>query len=224
MNRFILFTLSLLVAGRFKYIESARILTVLPIPSNEHQSVYRPLLESLYKNGHQLTILTTDPYFTNCENITEIDLSFVYNLDVLNELKDVDLEGSDMLKTVFNVMRQLFAAQLKSPRVKQLLNDEQEYFDLVLVDWSGSSSLMNIFAYHFNAPLVAITNGDAFPNVHEAFGNPNHPITYPSVFLPFNEDLSLIQRIFSVFSTISYRYVVYFAAIFNHLTFSYSTY
>jgi glucuronosyltransferase len=183
-------------------------LTVLPIPSSEHQIVYRPLLESLHKSGHHLTILTTDPFFSSnlekYENITEIDLSFVYHLDALNELKDADLEGSDMLKTVFKVMRKLFEAELKSPIVKQLLSSD-EYFDAVLVDWSGSSSMMNIFAHHFNAPLIGITNGEAFPNVHEAFGNPNHPVSYPSVFLPFTENLSLVQRIFSVFSAISYR-------------------
>lgn len=207
---YILLTFALVV--NFKWTQCAKILTVLPVPFSEHQSVYRPLLESLHKHGHQLTILTPNPYFTSAhdhlyfENITEIDLSFVYKLDTLNELKNVaDLDGSDMLKTVFNVMRKLFEAELKSPKVRELLNDKNEYFDLVLVDWSGSSSLMNIFAHHFNAPLVAITNGEAFPNVHEALGNPNHPVTYPSVFLPFNENLSLIQRIFSVFSTISYR-------------------
>jgi glucuronosyltransferase len=182
---------------------------VLPIPYNEHQLVYRPLLESLHSNGHQLTVLTTNPYFSNAdqfyENVTEIDLSFVYHLDILNELTNIDAEGPDMLKTVFRIMRNLFEAELKSPKVKQLLNDKNEYFDLVIVDWSGSSSIMNIFAHHFNAPLVAITNGEAFPNVHEAFGNPNHPVSYPSVFLPFTENLSLIQRIFSTFSAISYR-------------------
>lgn len=204
MYRFLSLALTILISS----IESAKILTVLPIPSSVHQIVYRPLLESLHKSGHHLTILTTDPYFSSnleqYENITEIDLSFVYHLDVLNDLKDVDLEGSDMLKTVFKVMRKLFEAELKSPVVKQLLKSD-EYFDAVLVDWSGSSSMMNIFAHHFNAPIIGITNGEAFPNIHEAFGNPNHPVSYPSVFLPFTENLSLVQRIFSVFSAISYK-------------------
>lgn len=207
MYRFLSLALTIFVSS----IESAKILAVLPIPSLEHQIVYRPLLENLHHAGHHLTILTTDPYFTSNldstlhENITEIDLSFVYNLDVLNELKDTDLEGSDMLKTVFKVMRKLFEAELKSPMVRRLLTSNSEYFDLVLVDWSGSSTMMNIFAHHFNAPLVGITNGEAFPNIHEAFGNPNHPVSYPSTFLPFTENLSLVQRIFSVFSAISYR-------------------
>ena len=140
--------------------------------------------------------MTTNPINEDFENVTEIDLSFVYNLNILRELENVDLEGSEGLKTVFNVMRKIYEAELKSPSVAELLNNKQEYFDLVLVDWSGSSSLMNIFAHHFNAPLVAITNGEAFPNVHEAFGNPSHPVTHPSVFLPFSDNLDLIETNF----------------------------
>lgn len=186
--------------------ESAKILTIFPIPFKEHQSVYRPLIESLHNNGHHITLMTTNPSReASFENVTEIDLSFVYSTNILNELRDGDLEGSEMLKTVFNVMRKLFEAELKSPQVQSLLNNHKEYFDLVLVEWSGSSSLMNIFAHQFKAPLVAITNGEAFPNVHEAFGNPNHPVSYPSVFLPFSEDLNLLQRISSVLFTLWYR-------------------
>ena len=192
-----------------KVTKGAKILTIFPIPFKEHQAVYRPLIENLLKQGHEITLLTTNPYFTTeheYQNITEIDLSFVYNLDVLNELNDGDLEGSEMLKTVFKVMRKISEAELKSPKVQKLLNNAHESdYDLVLVEWSGSASLMNIFAHQFVTPLIAITNGDAFPNVHEAFGNPNHPISYPSVFLPFSENLNLLQRISSALFTIWYR-------------------
>lgn len=193
-----------------KLSQSARILVILPIPFKEHQTVYQPLIEHLHKQSHEIKVMTTNPIFgsrdgVTFDNITEIDLSFVYNLDILDELKEIDLEGSDMLKTIFNVMRKIYEAELRSPKVQELLNSQHEHFDLVLVDWSGSSSLMNIFAHRFNAPLVAITNGEAFPNAHEAFGNPSHPVAFPSVFLPFSENLNLIQRVSSVLSTIWYR-------------------
>lgn len=194
-----------------KLSHGARILAILPIPFKEHQTVYQPLIENLHKNGHEVTVMTTNAIFGSrgsmtFENITEIDLSFVYQLGILDELKNVDLEGSEMLKTVFNLMRKIFEAELTSPEVKELLYTKRDYFDLVLVDWSGSSSLMNIFAHRFNVPLVAITNGEAFPNIHEAFGNPNHPVSHPSVFLPFTENLDLIQRVSSVLFTIWYRF------------------
>lgn len=203
--RFLFASLFMCVA---KLTQGAKILVILPIPFREHQTVYHSLIENLHKSQHDITVMTTNPIKGDFENVTEIDLSFVYNLNILRELKDVDLEGSEGLKTVFNVMRRIFEAELNSPRVAELLGNKQEYFDLVLVDWSGSSSLMNIFAHHFNAPLVAITNGEAFPNVHEAFGNPSHPVTHPSVFLPFSENLDLIERVSSVLFTIWYRWVI----------------
>ncbi|CRL02400.1 CLUMA_CG015107, isoform A [Clunio marinus] len=189
----------------------SRILVILPIPFKEHQTVYQPLIENLHKHEHEITVLTTNPVFKSRDgivfrNVTEIDLSFVYNLNILDELRDVDLEGSEMLKTIFNVMRKIYEVELKSPKVEELFKLRAGHFDLVIVDWSGSSSLMNIFAHHFKVPLVAITNGEAFPNVHEAFGNPSHPISFPSVFLPFTKNLNLLQRISSVLFTIWYRF------------------
>ena len=204
-NSFYRFLFMSIFICAIKLTQGAKILVILPIPFGEHQTVYQPLIENLHKDKHDITIMTTNPINEDFENVTEIDLSFVYNLNILRELENVDLEGSEGLKTVFNVMRKIYEAELKSPSVAELLNNKQEYFDLVLVDWSGSSSLMNIFAHHFNAPLVAITNGEAFPNVHEAFGNPSHPVTHPSVFLPFSDNLDLIERISSVLFTIWYR-------------------
>lgn len=194
-----------------KFSESAKILAIFPIPQQEHQIVYRPLIENLLKNGHEITLLTTNPYFTtdsqgDYQNVTEIDLSFVYGLDVLNELNDVNLEGSEMLRTVFHVMRKISEAELMHPKVNDLLTNIQgHHFDAVLVEWSGSASLMNIFAHQYGIPLIALINGEAFPNVHEAFGNPNHPIIYPSKILPFSENLNIVQRISSVLFSIWYR-------------------
>lgn len=205
-----LFVLVLLSICIVKLSSGAKILVILPIPFKEHQAVYQPLIENLHKHQHHITVMTTNPIFRTrdqltFENVTEIDLSFVYNLGILDELKEVDLEGSEMLKTVFNVMRKIFEAELKAPKVRELLMEKKESFDIVIVDWSSSSSLMNIFAHQFNVPLVAITNGEAFPNVHEAFGNPNHPVSFPSMFMPFSDNLDLIERVSSVLFTIWYR-------------------
>lgn len=206
------FVLVFLLSCAFEMSQAEKILVILPIPSKEHQIVYQPLIESLHKHEHQITVATTNPIFKTrdsimFENITEIDLSFVYKLGILDELQNADLEGSEMIKTVFSVMRRIFEAELQSPKLKELLYSREEHFDVVVVDWSGSSSVMNIFARQFNAPLIAITNGEAFPNVYEAFSNPNHPILYPSALLPFSENLDLIERVSSVLFTIWYRYV-----------------
>lgn len=199
---------TLLVMGRC--IDSARILAIFPVPFKEHQLVYRPLIEQLANRGHHVTLLTTDPIDLRVagngsliKRIDQIDLSFVYNLPVLEDLNTVSLNAKDMLRSIFNVMRKISEAELQHPLVQELIAGN-ERFDLVMVEWSGVS-LMNAFAHHFKAPLVGITNGGAYINAHEALGNPNHPVGYPSIFMPFTEDLNLLQRISSVFFTIWYR-------------------
>lgn len=203
---------TLLVMGRC--IDSARILAIFPVPFKEHQLVYRPLIEQLANKDHQITLLTTDPIDLRVagngsliKRIDQIDLSFVYNLPVLEDLNTVGSNPKDMLRSIFNVMRKISEAELQHPSVQELIAGN-ERFDLVMVEWSGVS-LMNAFAHHFNAPLVGITNGGAYINAHEALGNPNHPVGYPSIFMPFTEDLSLLQRISSVFFAIWYRFYYY---------------
>lgn len=197
-----------------KCIDSARILAIFPVPFKEHQLVYRPLIEHLANRGHHITLLTTDPIDlhvagngTLIERVRQIDVSFVYNLPVLEDLNTISLDAKDMLRNIFTVMRKISEAELQHPSVQELIKG-RDHYDLVMVEWSGVT-LMNAFAHHFKAPLVGITNGGAFINAHEAFGNPNHPVGYPSIFMPFSEDLSLLQRISSVFFTIWYRLYYY---------------
>lgn len=206
----VILTLTVIV----KCANSAKILAIFPVPFKEHQVLYRPLIEQLAAKGHDITLLTTDPIDlrvsgngTLVKRIEQIDLSFVYDLPVLEDLNTVGLDAKDMLKNVFNVMRKISEAELQHPSVQELIHGSAK-FDVVMVEWSGVS-LMNAFAHHYNAPLVGIANGGAYINAHEALGNPNHPIGYPSIFMPFTEDLSLLQRISSVFFTIWYRIYYY---------------
>lgn len=186
------------------FASPARILCVFPVPFREHQIIYRPLFQSLVKRGHELVLMTTDPMLDAGDNITQIDLSFTYKLEILENLKGSTSSGSEMLKTVFNTMRQISSATLMSDDVQMLMNDEIQRFDAVIVEWSGSA-VMNAFATKYDAPLIGITSGGALINSHEAMGNPTHPISYPTVLLPFTEDLNLLQRIASVMFTILYR-------------------
>ncbi|XP_052891787.1 UDP-glucosyltransferase 2-like [Anopheles moucheti] len=218
-------TLVLLIAivATLRFIEAAKILAIFPVPLKQHQLVYRPLIEELANRGHELVLVTTDPIDapdrTNVtlQRIVQIDLSFAYQLPVLERLGRDGLDGRDMLRNIYDVMRTISAEELQHPAMQSLINSANprtcdgvqcNRFDVVMVEWSGVT-LMNAFAEHFRAPLVGIANGGAFINAHEALGNPNHPIGYPSIFMPFSEDLSLLQRISSVLFTVWYRFYYY---------------
>ncbi|XP_053679208.1 UDP-glucosyltransferase 2-like [Anopheles nili] len=210
-------------------IEAAKILAIFPVPLKQHQLVYRPLIEELAKRGHDIVLVTTDPMETTehgngtLDRIEQIDLSFAYDLPVLEQLNVAGLDGRDMLRNIFNVMRTISDEELQHPAMQKLIKSARPAdgltkegvpdarcnpFDVVMVEWSGVT-LMNAFAEHFRAPLIGIANKGAFINAHEALGNPNHPIGYPSIFMPFSEDLSLLQRISSVLFTVWYRFYYY---------------
>ncbi|KFB36996.1 AGAP002783-PA-like protein [Anopheles sinensis] len=202
--------------------DAAKILAIFPVPLKQHQLVYRPLLEELARRGHDIVLMTTDPLDlppkgtgngTLADRIEQIDLGFAYGLPALEQLHVDGLDGRDMLRNIFDVMRTISAEELQHPAVQRLIRSASSAepgnrFDVVIVEWSGVT-LMNAFAEHFRAPLVGIANGGAYINAHEALGNPNHPIGYPSIFMPFSEDLSLLQRISSVLFTVWYRFYYY---------------
>ncbi|XP_052867249.1 UDP-glucosyltransferase 2-like [Anopheles cruzii] len=214
----LLLLLLLLGAPTDRLADAAKILAIFPVPLKQHQLVYRPLLEELAQRGHDIVLVTTDPMDPQHrpDRIEQIDLSFAYRLPVLEQLNVDGLDGRDMLRKVFDVMRTISAEELQHPAVQKLIQSASQddgvakcsRFDVVIVEWSGVT-LMNAFAEHFRAPLVGIANGGAYINAHEALGNPNHPIGYPSIFMPFSEDLSLLQRISSVLFTVWYRFYYY---------------
>lgn len=220
---FLFATAFVLLTAHIQSSHCERLLVILPVPLRDHQIVFRPLIESLAKRDHNLTIVTTDPQnfiklaTEKSDQIELIDLSFTHRLSVLNMLKNHEnmMSGSDMLLTVYHVMRTVAVEELKSPQMQGLLanhtyraiGDEKEY-DAVLVDWSGPA-LMNAFAHKFRAPLIGITPGGAYITTHEVVGNPNHPVAFPSIFMPFSEDLSLFQRVASTIFTLKSRYLYF---------------
>lgn len=196
--------------------DGSRILCVFPVPFREHQIIYRPLIDGLAANGHSLVVLTTDPVdkHTLKGDIKQIDLSFTYKLQILDNLKDTTLSGSEMLRTVFSTMREISVAELQSTQIQNLINDENEKFDAIIVEWSTGISMMNGFSFKYKSPLIGISSGGALINSHQSMGNPIHPIAYPNILLPFTDDLNLLQRIASVVFTFWYRLVFKFIFIY----------
>lgn len=197
--------LLIVIASNLDFTKAARILCIFPVPFREHQLIYRPLFQNLIQRGHDIVLMTTDPIHGDAaQNITQIDLSFTYKLEILENLKGGSSSGSEMLKTVFETMRQISNATLMSEDVQNLLNDKSQHFDAVITEWTGSA-VMNAFAYKYRAPLIGITSGGALINSHEAMGNPTHPILYPTFLLPFTGNLNVLQRVASVLFNVFYR-------------------
>lgn len=188
------FILSLIFFGQT--IKAANILGVALHPSYSHQATYRPLWRELSLRGHQVTVLTTDPMRNSTlANLTEIDLSFAYDVWKASDIIESSIKGGlveNYLK-VLRVSERVIEAEMASTDVVGLMNNDSLRFDLVIAE---AFYLVGFgFAEKYDCPLVLALSVEAFGSIHYVVGNPNHVILYPNIMLPYDHPLSLKERI-----------------------------
>ncbi|KAK4872659.1 hypothetical protein RN001_014688 [Aquatica leii] len=187
-----------------KFSNGARILGVVPTPSYSHQVAFRPIWKELSLRGHQVVIITTDPIRDrNLINLTEIDVSFAYN--IWNK-HVVDMTTTNALSSFTLIMTTLFDVTehiLTHHDVQKLVKNETEYFDVVIVEFTVMS--MFAFAERFKAPIITVSSLDGFIDLHYLMGNPIHFMLYPISMLPVHYDLSFTDRILVAIYNLFYK-------------------
>ncbi|KAK4873145.1 hypothetical protein RN001_015174 [Aquatica leii] len=184
----------------FSVSSGARILGVMPFPSYSHQIVFQPLWKELSLRGHQVTTLTTDLINEpDLVNLTEIDLSFAYDIwardlrkiIVLNQ-KSFFYGFAEGIRSLINILDE----ELQNPQIQKLLNDKTSKFDLVMVEFTIPG--MFAFATRFNCPLILLSSLDPVSFGYEFIGNPIHPAFDTDVMRPYEEKYTLFGRLKSV--------------------------
>ncbi|CAG9767677.1 unnamed protein product [Ceutorhynchus assimilis] len=175
---------------------SSRILIYIPLPFYSHQAAYRPLFRELADRGHHLTLLTLNP-MQHHENITQIDLSVVYRILEKEGFYEMlkSGEGIELVLKLFDMMPLIADIELSQPGMKEFV-EGSGHFDLVITEYYASIGAA--FAYKYNCPLIGIMSMDAHQNVHNAVGNPTHPILYPHFDLAYTGKLNFKQRFMSI--------------------------
>ncbi|XP_046972747.1 UDP-glycosyltransferase UGT5-like [Vanessa cardui] len=182
-------------------IKTAKILGVFPVPSVSHQDVFRPLMLELARRGHEVTMITTNPAFKKGQtpqNFTEInvhDISYerwgVFFADKGNE-KD----RSQLFYYISELLLDLFAVQLKSPEVQNLIRSDEK-FDLVFVESCIRPAL--IFSHIYNAPVIEFSSLGGVLSAFETIGAATHPLIYPNAMHRRIYDLTLWEKITEVY-------------------------
>ncbi|XP_072946229.1 UDP-glucosyltransferase 2-like [Epargyreus clarus] len=177
---YIIYTISLLLNFAL-YYDAAKILVVIPTPSLSHQVVFYPLTQELAKRGHEVTVITTDPAFTKGEappNLTEIDIHDTYKI-VQKEIVAVKIGSGesicDQMNIIYNILSKSFEKGVQSDEVKNLLQYNEDYFDLLMIEAVVKPAL--IFSHFFKAPVISISSLGALMDG----GAPVHPLLYPSM-------------------------------------------
>lgn len=136
-NQVVLLPLFLTIVNVY-FAKSAKILGIVAMPSYSHQVVFRPLWRELSLRGHQVTVLTTDPMKDPAlKNLTEVDLHYSYDIvqqhDAVNYVANHKYEIWKIINKT-EMSEAIVTYQMSHPEVARLIHDENEHFDLVLVE------------------------------------------------------------------------------------------
>lgn len=190
-------------------VSGAKILCVFPTPSVSHQIVFQPIWRELSLRGHQVTVVTTNPLKDpTLTNLKEIDVSSAYK-QVGGMLQAFKKEQThwDFLEIIPWMHDKMWTDILENPNVTSMLNDTTASFDLVMGEFL--QTIVTGFAYKYKAPFIGVASLSLFSTVHDAVGNPSHPVLYPDMITTFGEDMTFWEKIDSVLFAIKLRYDYY---------------
>lgn len=203
----------------------ANILMIFPAPSYSHTIAARVLANNLVERGHAITLITTDARPMNHPNITQIDVSFSYQLwndgfdFVAYKEKGFGIEN--MIEKFAHTIYEVLVMQLSSPEVQNLVKQRhQQKFDLIIVESMGFLPY-HAFAELYDAPLMGFNSFDAPMDFHMSQGNYVNPfVVNEAALFPYLDDLSFVERwnVIKRMAKIAYTVVIK-PDLFNRYTF-----
>ncbi|XP_050506054.1 UDP-glycosyltransferase UGT5-like [Diabrotica virgifera virgifera] len=206
-----------LLLDSFSFIQCVKILGIFPTPSYSHQIVFQPIWKELSLRGHNVTVVTPHPLNdSSLTNLTEIDVSFVYDIvpkygwpkeylklpSTLHKLDYFLNAGNDFTMEIFEY----------GPVQRIIV--QRDAFDLLIVQLSHNMNLLLYgLAFNLHIPIVGISSLGLYLHSHDALGNPTHPIVSPDVMLNFYGRLSFFEKVQSFLYNIWYRMFYYWYAL-----------
>lgn len=189
----------------------ARILVLVATPSYSHNMFYRPIIEELSKQGHQVVSISGDiinnPKLTN---LTEIDVRNetygLWNIGKTTLGQVQNKRSTYFLREYCSAFELISEAILRHKRVRDLLRND--HFDLILLE-EFTYSVFQHLRNHFKCPLVWISSMSLTLHNYDAIGNPTYPSYYVAFFRPSSNNLTFFERTQNFLAAIEYRYVLY---------------
>ncbi|CAH1389500.1 unnamed protein product [Nezara viridula] len=181
-------------------VESSRILAFFPIPTRSHQFIFRPVIEGLAKNGHDITYVSAFPYKEIPKNIRQIDLS---KYDVMAEFKDVDF-GSLNIWLYTNTMYKLGEAMARyyigSKEVQDLIHSDDK-FDAVMFESYFYQEYLSALTHKFNAIGIEVISLGDCAWVNEMSGIQDNPAFQMDFKSALSSDMTFWQKLYNVYVT-----------------------
>ncbi|XP_014286934.1 UDP-glucosyltransferase 2 [Halyomorpha halys] len=210
--------------------ESARILAFFPQETPSHQFIFRPVIEGLAKNGHDVVYVSAYPYKEIPMNITQIDLS---KYDVNDyEFEDIDLmaiaETNLMVYTseMYSYGEIMARYYVGNKEVQELIHSDQK-FDAVMFESYFYQEYLSALIHKFNAiPIEVMTLGDC-AWINEMSGIQDNPAYQVDCKSGLSGNMNFWQKLYNVYVTTftilsSYYYLHYTQQSLMDLYFNYT--
>ncbi|VVD00223.1 unnamed protein product [Leptidea sinapis] len=168
------------------------------MPSISHQKVFRPLTKELARRGHEVVVITPDPGFPKGKtpaNLTEIDIHDISYKEWQKMFESHTGDKNDMhhiMELLFQRITETFEKQIQTPDVQRLIKEENNKFDLLILEACIRPSLG--LAHVFKVPVIHFSSFGAVSAQYNLFGAPMHPILYPSAPRLRIYDLTLWEK------------------------------
>lgn len=187
------------VISIFMTSHGAKILSVSYNPTTSQQFVYNSIVSKLSLRGHQVTNITPKPLHNkSLTNLTEIDLSELYEVHFKNDYKPHAMSTNNMLISthyqIMNIMERYIEQGLQ--KATTVFGKKNVDFDLILVE--NFHPLVFAFGCRFNAPIIGMSSIGPFLFMHDSIGNPTHPILHSDALTNLVNKESFYENILKV--------------------------
>uniref|UniRef100_A0A8D8T990 Ecdysteroid UDP-glucosyltransferase n=1 Tax=Cacopsylla melanoneura TaxID=428564 RepID=A0A8D8T990_9HEMI len=187
-------------------VQPANILAIFPTASYSHQMPLLTLPRTLAQRGHNVTVITTNPFNDPMPNYTEIDISWTYDYWKVdkspNKKQIVNLQGRlgpmEAMSMFVKATNILVDLQLGSPEVQRFikyLDDEKPKYDLVLYEDLMYIAFLGFLHKLGHPPLVTMLTLPLLCTIDLSTGNICNPSHIPEMMLPSTNVMSFWERL-----------------------------
>lgn len=197
-----LFWLSLIT-----FVGAYKILVVFPTPSFSHQRTQIAVSKGLADAGHQLVVVSTDQFETDHENITHINIGWLYDV-VGKDIHSMVVKNQtifDVLDDWLALLQKMAEGVFLSSDFQRILQDTSQHFDGVIVENIAMVSIY-MLAQRFDSALIGLSSMETSPFIHAAVGNPTHPILHPGSLTAVPENVDFFVRCYLFYSHLFFNF------------------
>ncbi|XP_071055910.1 UDP-glycosyltransferase UGT5-like isoform X4 [Onthophagus taurus] len=178
------------------FVNSLKILTLLPHAGKSHFVAYESILRELANKGHEVHVYSEFPQKVPLPRYKDFVLEKVHqnSTEIIN-MKDLPGEfwTQHIILQLLAQFAQKACQKLDQKIVKDLLKSMEKY-DLILIEYFNTDCFLG-FAHIFKIPFIALSSSYPMPWYASRFSRIDNPAFVPVLFGNFAKHMSFSERL-----------------------------